>query len=137
MALDRGAAVFAESNMHFGSQTIRIESACKAPSMETLDSSSPHCRHCRYYTPEGRRGGHCHRLNVMVQSHWKACSVAAPPFMPAWENLEGIIIWQQQAISAHHQQQPLSPALRGDSFSEDAEVFVTDATNVEIRSVSA
>jgi len=137
MALGWDVAVFAALNLHFGSQTIKKDSARKAPSMDTLDSSSPHCRHCRYYTPEGRRGGHCQRLNVMVQSHWKACSVAAPPFMPAWENLEGIIIWQQQAISAHHHQHPLSPAAKTESFSKDAAPFVSDATSAEIRTVSA
>jgi hypothetical protein len=37
-------------------------------------------------------------LNVAVQSNWKACSVSAPPFLPSWENLEGIILWQKQAL---------------------------------------
>ena len=48
------------------------------------------CRHCRHYTPEGRRGGNCQQLSVPVQSHWKACSLAVSPFRPSWENLEDL-----------------------------------------------
>ncbi len=80
--------------------------------MKVSDSPSLSCRHCRYYTPEGRRGGHCQRLNVMVQSGWRACSVAVPPFVPNWESLEEIMLWQQQAIHAHYQhiEQPEKPS---------------------------
>ncbi len=48
------------------------------------------CRHCRHYTPEGRRGGHCQRLSVPVLSQWQACSLAIPAFIPAWQLMEGI-----------------------------------------------
>lgn len=67
--------------------------------MKTSCSSTPACRHCRYYMPEGRRGGHCQQLNVAVQSGWKACSLAIPPFSPTWENLEQIMRWQERAIA--------------------------------------
>lgn len=43
------------------------------------------CRHCRYYTPEGRRGGLCGQLNAPVQGCWQACGLGAPPFAPSWE----------------------------------------------------
>ena len=46
------------------------------------------CRHCRHYTPEGRRGGVCALLSVPVQSQWKACSLAVSPFGLSWENIE-------------------------------------------------
>lgn len=46
------------------------------------------CRHCRHYTPEGRRGGVCSLLSVPVQSQWKACSLAVSPFGLSWENIE-------------------------------------------------
>jgi hypothetical protein len=49
------------------------------------------CRHCRYYQSEGRRGGMCQQLGVPVQSHWKACSLAARPFSPTWEHLEEVV----------------------------------------------
>ncbi len=39
------------------------------------------CRYCRSYQVEGRRGGHCSKLNVSVQSRWSACSLAEPTFM--------------------------------------------------------
>ncbi|MEG3847577.1 hypothetical protein QT971_09240 [Microcoleus sp. herbarium19] len=57
------------------------------------------CRHCRHYTPEGRRGGVCDLLSVPVQSQWKACSLAVSPFGPSWENIEEIELWQEQAVT--------------------------------------
>jgi hypothetical protein len=61
------------------------------------------CRHCRHYTPEGRRGGNCQQLSVPVQSHWKACSLAVSPFGPSWENLEDLfdntLLWQEQTLT--------------------------------------
>jgi hypothetical protein len=67
--------------------------------MKTPSQSAPACRHCRYYIPEGRRGGHCQQLNVAVQGGWKACSLAIPPFAPSWENLEQIMRWQERALA--------------------------------------
>ncbi|MEB3214993.1 MAG: hypothetical protein VKN72_01875 [Nostocales cyanobacterium 94392] len=46
------------------------------------------CRNCRYFTPEGRRGGVCQQLGAPVRGSWKACSLAASPFAPSWESLE-------------------------------------------------
>ena len=46
------------------------------------------CRYCHYYKPEGRRGGVCQQLGAPVQSNWKACPLALPPFAPSWEGLE-------------------------------------------------
>ncbi|MCU0542845.1 MAG: hypothetical protein MUE44_11715 [Oscillatoriaceae cyanobacterium Prado104] len=57
------------------------------------------CRQCRHYTPEGRRGGLCQRLNVPVQSQWTACSLAAPPFAPSWENIETISLWPEKSVT--------------------------------------
>jgi len=57
------------------------------------------CRHCRHYTPEGRRGGVCALLSVPVQSQWKACSLAVSPFGPFWENIEEIGLWQEQTVT--------------------------------------
>lgn len=46
------------------------------------DTSTPisSCRHCRFYQPEGRRGGQCQQLNVTVQGAWQACGLVEPPF---------------------------------------------------------
>ncbi|MBE9095526.1 hypothetical protein [Tychonema sp. LEGE 07203] len=58
------------------------------------------CRHCRHYTPEGRRGGVCDLLSVPVQSQWKACALAVSPFEPYWENIEEEIeLWKEQTVT--------------------------------------
>lgn len=63
-------------------------------------SSSPTflCRHCRYYAPQGRRGGHCNKLNVIVKSQWDACSLAALPFAPSWKDFGDIMLWPQKVL---------------------------------------
>lgn len=43
------------------------------------------CRNCRFYRPEGRRGGHCQQMGALVRSSWQACALAVPPFVPSWE----------------------------------------------------
>lgn len=54
------------------------------------------CRYCRYYSPEGRRGGICQKLMTPVKSNWKSCSLASHPFAPTWENLNGMVVWDKQ-----------------------------------------
>ena len=65
------------------------------------------CQRCRYYTLEGRRGGHCSQLNVPVQGKWSACSLAVPFFiksmnpvsrLPGWS--DGLGISQQEKAIA-------------------------------------
>lgn len=68
--------------------------------MKTSHAQTSVCRHCRYYEPEGRRGGNCQQLNVAVQGAWNACTLAIPPFSPAWENFEDIMVWQQKTLAA-------------------------------------
>ena len=63
-----------------------------------LASTCGSCRYGRYFTPEGRRGGHCEQLGVPVQSKWKACMLALPPFAPSWETLEHSIAWQPETV---------------------------------------
>ncbi|MCS6941473.1 MAG: hypothetical protein NZ901_01675 [Geminocystis sp.] len=38
------------------------------------------CRHCRFYSPQGRRGGMCSQLGVMVKADWNSCYFASPAF---------------------------------------------------------
>lgn len=38
------------------------------------------CRCCRYYEPEGQRGGFCQLLDAPVKGAWTACHLAASPF---------------------------------------------------------
>jgi hypothetical protein len=59
--------------------------------MKTANFLTSSCRYCRFYQPEGRRGGNCQQLGVPVQAHWKACNLAAHPFCPTWENLEEVV----------------------------------------------
>lgn len=40
------------------------------------------CSRCRFYTPQGRRGGQCSQLGVPVESRWTPCSLAVPVFAP-------------------------------------------------------
>lgn len=53
--------------------------------MKTINFPTSACRVCRFYRPEGRRGGTCQQLSVPVSASWKACSLALPPFAPSWE----------------------------------------------------
>lgn len=66
--------------------------------MRTFNMLATACRHCRYYTPEGRRGGQCGQLGVPVQGQWKACSLAIPPFAPSWERIEEMVHWHQDVL---------------------------------------
>ncbi|HEY9808170.1 MAG TPA: hypothetical protein V6D13_02415 [Halomicronema sp.] len=66
--------------------------------MKTLNCLTSACRHCRFYQPQGRRGGHCSQLDAPVRGTWKACSLAIPPFAPSWENLETIKLWEQEML---------------------------------------
>ena len=58
--------------------------------MNEIDLSTSVCRFCRFYQPEGRRGGSCQKLGVPVQSSWKACSFASSPFETTLTKLENI-----------------------------------------------
>ncbi len=58
-----------------------FQTALEMKSQNFLTSA---CRYCRYYQPEGRRGGMCQQLGVQVQGSWKACALALPPFARSW-----------------------------------------------------
>ena len=45
------------------------------------------CQNCRYYKPQGRRGGLCQMMQVPVQSQWESCCFAAKPFTEPWDTL--------------------------------------------------
>lgn len=65
--------------------------------MGKQDSAISACRHCQNYVPQGRRGGQCRQLGVLVHGAWKACSLAIPPFSPVW-SLEDVTLWQSEAF---------------------------------------
>lgn len=56
--------------------------------MQDISTPISSCRHCRFYCPEGRRGGECGKLNVNVQGAWRACALAEPPFETVAEEQE-------------------------------------------------
>jgi len=56
--------------------------------MKLIKRLTSTCRYCRYYQPQGRRGGMCEKLSAPVQGVWKACPLALAAFAPAWETLE-------------------------------------------------
>ncbi len=58
--------------------------------MKNIKYLTSACKYCRYYQPQGRRGGMCQQLGAPVQASWKACSFALPPFAPSWEKLEDV-----------------------------------------------
>ncbi len=58
--------------------------------MEPIKSLTSACKYCRYYNPEGRRGGVCQQLGAPVQGSWSACSLAVSPFAPSWEGFEEV-----------------------------------------------
>jgi hypothetical protein len=74
--------------------------------MKLADCLISACRHCNFYSAEGRRGGHCQQLGVSVRGNWKACSLAAPPFLPKWKSLEEIMVGQQRSLES----QPTLPS---------------------------
>lgn len=69
--------------------------------MKTANFLTTSCRYCRYYNPEGRRGGTCKQLGVPVQSCWKACALAAKPFNSAWEKLEEVVHLEHSLVLEH------------------------------------
>lgn len=56
--------------------------------MTSSNACASACKFCRYYQPEGRRGGICHQLSAPVKAAWKACALAMPAFASPWETLE-------------------------------------------------
>ena len=58
--------------------------------MKTVNPITSACRYCRYYQPEGRRGGICQQLGAPVAANWKACAFAASPFADDWKSLQEI-----------------------------------------------
>ncbi|MFZ4675678.1 MAG: hypothetical protein ACOYM4_08280 [Nodosilinea sp.] len=48
--------------------------------MKSAQCQVSFCSRCRFYAPEGRRGGQCSQLGVPVESRWAPCSLAVPVF---------------------------------------------------------
>lgn len=93
--------------------------------MDASGNSITACKLCQHYSPEGRRGGFCGRLDVPVSATWDACSLAEHPFEPSWQPTEDFnsllhdALQETMAIS-HHLEIPEihEVSMRSLSFSE-------------------
>ncbi|MEM0979786.1 MAG: hypothetical protein AAGH78_05875 [Cyanobacteria bacterium P01_H01_bin.58] len=61
------------------------------------------CQRCRYYTPEGRRGGHCEQLSVPVQGKWSPCPLAAPFFAESIDPTAELPVWSEVLVLSHRE----------------------------------
>lgn len=66
--------------------------------MKATNFLTSNCRYCRYYKPEGRRGGNCDLLQVPVKSSWKACNLAIPPFSYSLKLKESVLLNRSQSL---------------------------------------
>jgi len=71
--------------------------------MKTNNHLPSVCRYCRHYSPQGRRGGICQKLNAPVRGDWQACCLANSPFLPAWE------AWEEINLVENHHFQVVNP----------------------------
>ena len=83
------------------------------------------CRYCRYYQPEGRRGGTCQQLGVPVRASWKACTLAMPPFTSTWENLEEIVFLENSLSLSCSTDFPDIEASDSDTFEQTKQSATT------------
>ncbi len=101
-------------NSHNGSQErIELGALPKVTLMNNQNCLTSACRYCRFYRPEGLRGGACQQLGVSVHSEWPACQLALPAFASAWNNVEELASANRQIeIPQVLQTQELSPIAR-------------------------
>jgi hypothetical protein len=84
----------------------------------TSETSKAVCRNCRFYQPNGHRGGICEQFNVPVSGVWSTCQLALPAFIPSWKTLEDLPA-ENVLISAVTEEQTL-PVGRSASISNSA-----------------
>jgi len=63
--------------------------------MKPINSCTSACRCCRFYQPEGRRGGMCQQLGVTVQASWTSCNFASPVFASDWQPMTEIALLEK------------------------------------------
>jgi hypothetical protein len=68
------------------------------------------CRYCRFYRPDGLRGGACEQLGVSVKSGWTACQLALPAFASNWHNAEELAAanWSTELPQIVHSEEQLA-----------------------------
>ncbi|MEO1523494.1 MAG: hypothetical protein AAFU78_22335 [Cyanobacteria bacterium J06633_2] len=101
--------------------------------MTSITSAVSTCRHCRYYSLEGRRGGLCQQLGAPVQGGWKSCQLAAPAFAPSWEVgiesnlLEDNDLYCDAGIISSYTLECLENCMHSDASDADEELLLHDA----------
>ncbi|BAQ64089.1 hypothetical protein [Geminocystis sp. NIES-3709] len=63
--------------------------------MKTNKYCTSACRYCQFYNPEGRRGGMCSQLGVLVQGEWKSCHLTTPVFNTEWKTIPEIALLEK------------------------------------------
>ena len=102
-----------ESSHNRKQERIELGALPKVTLMNNQNCLTSACRYCRFYRPEGMRGGACQQLGVSVHSDWPACQLALPAFASAWNNVEELASANRQAeIPQVLQNQELIPVRR-------------------------
>ncbi len=91
--------------------------------MKNVPPSVSLCRSCRNYSPMGRRGGECQRLDIPVQSGWKACSLAIPA-LSKWKDWDLVMDINPISVDPSWVLPPQSNAQTEPSASVLAEPYV-------------
>lgn len=76
--------------------------------MKTSKCVTSSCRYCSSYQHEGRRGGVCNQLGVIVHGQWKSCSLAKPIFNSTWKNIDRIALLEQSFSLQYEKDEPLA-----------------------------
>ncbi len=65
---------------------------------KSVKSCHSSCKSCSFYQPEGRRGGMCQQLGVLVQARWRSCNLGIPAFTANYHGKEEIAILEKSFI---------------------------------------
>ncbi|MGV2828652.1 hypothetical protein [Myxosarcina sp. GI1(2024)] len=90
--------------------------------MNITKISTSACRYCRYYKPEGRRGGGCQMLGVPVKSSWKACALACSPFETNFIELEDIFNLETSLLETPSSLSSKKQAAAADKFAHPVSI---------------
>jgi hypothetical protein len=80
--------------------------------------------------PEGRRGGSCQQLGVLVKGSWQACSLALPIFTSTWESLEEMMVWQKESFMNQ------AIAVSADETSVCSQMLATEESSTSLSDIA-
>ncbi|PSB00423.1 hypothetical protein [Merismopedia glauca] len=105
--------------------------------MKTINTSTSACRLCKYFQPEGRRGGFCQQLGASVRGCWEACPLAIPPFAPSWENVGDNLYRTTVKIEPEVTQETKAPIKARSSVWNHADKCQLSVTKMKFNSLKA